>query len=252
MTTTTVPTTLTTLTTAVPTRVPNTADPDFVVPERETLYALMHKAMRRDAPRLVHALDRMTTRDRRRPEALARWFERFEGQLHHHHEVEDEIFWPALRSAVPAAIDELDALEAEHGVLTARLSAVHHTLDTFAGITTVGGIEDARHAAFEAAAALEQTLVAHLDREELTVFPALMQFNEDQYRDLETRARKYKGSAATKHSGGTPFAAPWIFESATDEEFAHAREAAPAVLFVLYKLVWRRRYERIAAILEEV
>jgi hemerythrin-like domain-containing protein len=234
------------------TTLPNTADPDYVVPDREVLYALIHRAMRRDAPRLVHALDGVASADRRRPEALARWFQRFDGQLHHHHEVEDEIFWPALRTAVPAATSELDALEAEHGVLTDRLIAVRRTLDAYAGITAVSGVEEARHAALAAAAALEHTLVAHLDREEFTVFPALMQFTDEQYRALETQARKYKGSAATKHSGGTPFTAPWLLDGATDREVEQARHGAPAVLFVLNKLIWRRRYDRIAAILEEV
>jgi hemerythrin-like domain-containing protein len=234
------------------TMLPNTANPDYVVPQREVLYALMHRAMRRDAPRLVHTLDHMTTGDARRPEALARWFQRFEGQLHHHHEVEDEIFWPALRAAVPGASGELDALESEHGVLGQRLTAVRRTLDTFAGVTSISGIEPARTAALDAAIALQHTLVAHLDREEITVFPALEQFSEAQYRDLETQARQYKGSAATKQSGGTAFAAPWLLDSATDEEYAQARASAPAVLFLLDKLIWRRRYDRIAAILEEV
>ncbi len=231
---------------------PNTANPDFVVPDREAMYALVHRAMRRDAPRLVHALERVTAGDRRRPEALARWFERFEGQLHHHHEVEDEIFWPQLRAAVASVTGELDALEAEHVVLTDRLTAVHRTLDTFAGITAVGAAEDARQAALDAARALEHTLVAHLDREELTVFPALMQLSEEQYRALETQARKFKGSAATKHSGGTPFAAPWLLDGAPEREVEQVREVVPAVLFLLEKLVWHRRYDRIAAILGEV
>lgn len=231
---------------------PNTANPDYVVPDREVLYALMHRAMRRDAPRLVDALGRVTSTDRRRPEALARWFQRFDGQLHHHHEVEDEIFWPALRTAVPAATGELDALEAEHGVLTDRLTAVRGTLDILAGLTAVSDVEDAQQAALDAAVALEHTLVAHLDREEITVFPALTQFTDEQYRALETQARKYKGSAATKRSGGTPFAAPWLLESATDREVEQARHGAPAVLFLLNKVIWRRRYDRIAAILEEV
>jgi hypothetical protein len=137
-------------------------------------------------------------------------------------------------------------------VLTDRLTAVRRTLDTFAGITAVSGAEESRHAALAAAVALEHTLVAHLDREEITVFPALMQFTDEQYRALETQARKYKGSAATKDSGGTPFTAPWLLDGATDREIEQARHGAPAVLFLLNKFIWRRRYDRIAAILEEV
>jgi hemerythrin-like domain-containing protein len=231
---------------------PLTSNPDFVSPDREVLYALMHRAMRRDAPRLRHAITVTTTTTRdHRPEALVAWYRRFEGTLHHHHEVEDEIFWPALGAVEPAATTELAALEHEHVVLTARLDALHGALDTFAG-TATNGWDEAKTAALEAAGAFEATLVTHLDREELTIFPALTRLSDEQYRELEAQARKHRGSRSARSSGGTAFVAPWVLETATESETAQARNGAPAVLFLLNKLVWQRRYARLAAILREV
>ena len=62
------------------------------------MFAAMHDAMRRDARRLVAALDGdVPATD---VPALARWFDRFEAVIEHHHHCEDDIVWPGLESIV--------------------------------------------------------------------------------------------------------------------------------------------------------
>ncbi|GIJ44021.1 hypothetical protein Val02_09070 [Virgisporangium aliadipatigenens] len=81
--------------------------------------------------------------------------------LRHHHESEDDILWPRLIVADPAAGDRLAALSTEHDALDAALDALEAT-----------EISD-RPALADAAKAVRDLVHKHLEAEEPVLFPAL-------------------------------------------------------------------------------
>src|SRR5687768_17969544 len=83
------------------------------------LYLAVHQALRRTLDRFIGATER------RDPDALApvlveRW-SAFVRLLHHHHEGEDEKFFPAIAAASPGAETLIQRLEAEHQELVPKL-----------------------------------------------------------------------------------------------------------------------------------
>ncbi|MEU6354543.1 hemerythrin domain-containing protein [Streptomyces sp. NPDC047072] len=84
--------------------------------------------------------------------------------LHHHHETEDGLLWPALRTAAPDAAEALDALSHEHDELDAALDAL-----AAAPVPEAGSREELA----VAAVAVRDLVHRHLEHEEPILFPAL-------------------------------------------------------------------------------
>ena len=114
-------------------------------PSYARAFAAMHDAMRRDAQRLVDAID-TSSHTASGVTALARWFDRFEAVIEHHHHCEDEIVWPGLEAIVARGDcgDEGEAFMAarvelldDHEHLDEAMDAVRHALT---------GRVDGRHA----------------------------------------------------------------------------------------------------------
>jgi hemerythrin-like domain-containing protein len=217
---------------------PGTFDP------RDLPWAAMHRGMRRDAPRLQRAIAETRTVNRERPEQLVQWYARFDEALHHHHVLEDEVIWPLLRRIDPRLDDELAGLEAEHGELSARLDALDHALDAWAGAPSAHDWMDARRVTLDASAALVTTLSAHLDREDASIFPIVANFTSEQRTEMETGIKAHDD----KHL--LAFVAPFVLAGVRDDEMPALRAQVPKVMFVMNKLLWQRSYNRLAAIIE--
>jgi hemerythrin-like domain-containing protein len=84
--------------------------------------------------------------------------------LRHHHESEDDVLWPRLTAAYPAAAAGLAELAAEHDALNAALDEL-----AFAPVQDAGD----RAALTAAAVAVRDLVHTHLDHEEPLLFPAL-------------------------------------------------------------------------------
>ncbi|MFG2793770.1 hemerythrin domain-containing protein [Streptomyces sp. NPDC048419] len=84
--------------------------------------------------------------------------------LRHHHESEDEVLWPQLTAADPAAAAGLAELAAEHDALDASLDAL--------AAAPVHNVAD-RAVLIAAAIAVRDLVHSHLDHEEPLLFPAL-------------------------------------------------------------------------------
>jgi hemerythrin-like domain-containing protein len=122
--------------------------------------------------RLLHKMHRAATslladdaqRDDVPPAALAELRDFLVAALRHHHESEDDVLWPQLINADPAAGATLVELSAEHDALDAALDA----------LAAVPVPDDAARAVLATAAVQVRDLVhTHLEHEEPVLFPAL-------------------------------------------------------------------------------
>ena len=125
--------------------------------------------------RLLHKLHRASTsllaeaaeRDSSSPAALAELRDFLVAALRHHHESEDDVLWPQLLAADPAAGAGLIELSAEHDALDAAL-------DRLAAASVPGP------QLVSAAVEVRDLVHEHLEREEPVLFPALAAHMSDQ------------------------------------------------------------------------
>jgi hemerythrin-like domain-containing protein len=137
----------------------------------------VHTVLRRGAALVADAFEALAgggTVDVRTLVATARWHTDF---LHHHHQSEDELFWPLLGELFPQQEDTLARLTTEHVDLDRELRALTEAvdqLDSREGRQPARAREIAARSGHGAAVRARDTLLAHLDDEEpllLELFP---------------------------------------------------------------------------------
>ena len=87
--------------------------------------------------------------------------------VHGHHRLEDVALFPALREAEPDLASLVDRLEGDHRKVAEQLDEVE------AAVTALNGDERARARVVDGLNALAEDLLAHLEREEEGIGPAL-------------------------------------------------------------------------------
>lgn len=218
------------------TGVPPRLAPRDTLPLKLGAYAAIHDAILRDLARLearTRASAAGVGPDLDRA-GLARWWVRFERNIDHHHEREDDLLFPLLVERGVAL--DLAGLTDDHDVLDRLMADVR-------GCLVDGGPADL----VVAATALRAHMDDHLTREEVEVFPAVdAHFTVEEYAELEAEMRK-----------GLPlremaFTLPWIEDGLQPRLHAHLCHELPAPLLALDRLLWQRRYARTAAPLVEV
>ena len=205
-------------------------------PTYAAAFAAMHDAMRRDARRLVAAAD-----DTPDLPALARWFDRFEAVIEHHHHCEDDIVWPGLAALVAdrdCGIEGTSFLLAreelldDHDDLDAAMTAVRTSLHDAASVID-------RH---DAARRFEACLDAHLSREEAAVFPLLTaHVSEEEFEVLEHAVVEVTPLSAMT------FTVPWILDEAPADLQATVRDGMPTPIRLLNRWLLQPRYRRLVA-----
>ncbi|MEU8057777.1 hemerythrin domain-containing protein [Microbispora bryophytorum] len=200
-------------------RRPGDPAPDLVT------FLVFHAGLRREFGRLAEVLDRCDPRDERRRTVVDEHLALLLRALHHHHTEEDEAIWPLLRGLVPEAAATLDRLEADH-----------QEMDTVIGRLSGGG-RPAREVAADLRS-LDRLLNTHLDLEESEVVPLIRQH-------VSAAWWEESGKKVTKsHARDLPMLAAWLLDVAAPADRDHIFGSAPAVMRVLYRLSWRRAYER--------
>ena len=193
---------------------------DFTV-----MYAA-HDAFDRDLSRLTEAVRSGRTAD---PAVRAGWAT-FKNQLHLHHTAEDVALWPALRRQVtePAQIAVLDAMEAEH----ARIDPLLAQVDPSLAAPGRAGLADN-------AAALAQTLAAHMKHEEDQALPLVeAHLGPAGWAAFRKETGKIQGLR-----GGAEFF-PWMLDGASADTSKRVLRTLPPPARLLYRAVWRPRYAR--------
>jgi hemerythrin-like domain-containing protein len=198
-------------------------------------FAAMHEAMRRDADRLPRAT--ATMRTARDAAALVRWYDLFRESIEHHHQRGDDLIWPELLRRDPSFAVEHARLVEDHHALDIALAVVTTALaDRATGVVTTNDV------ATSAAAALGELLVDHLAREEAAAFGRLaVEFTAEEYEVLERQI--IKGTRVS----ALAFQVPWVLDEMSEEEYAAMREQAPILMRVLHRVVFARRYAKVAA-----
>jgi hemerythrin-like domain-containing protein len=203
-----------------------------------TSYHVVHAALRRAPHRLASVARTVEPTDRRRIDALVRYWKGYSAEVLGHHTIEDEIFFPALVAQVPDAARHLG-----------RLGAEHHRLDALMTACT-NAIDDVRRDPCEAATAelascldaLAELMDSHLEYEDVEILPLFAEhFSKEEYEAIEQQAFKHTGVGPQ-----AAFAIPFVVDAATPEQFATIFATAPAPLRILYRLT-RGRHARLAA-----
>jgi iron-sulfur cluster repair protein YtfE (RIC family) len=197
-----------------------------VPPERidvSFMYAV-HDAFQRDLDRLIA----MAEADDVPGPALRAGWERFSTFLHVHHTAEDTHLWPVLRERV-ADTAVLEQMEDEHNALDGLLDGVE------AAITSSSRAEVLAARAAE----LAQSLTAHCEHEEELALPLVQKLLTKKEWDAfgaEQRSKLGMSGAATFF--------PWLLDGAEDEMRRKVLGVVPPPVRLLYRAVWRPRYER--------
>jgi hypothetical protein len=199
-----------------------------------TLYYLIHRAMRQTADQFATALAELGNADRQRAAALLWWWNGFSAELHNHHTIEDEIFFPALAAKVPAFETYEAGLAEDHAHLDVVMSGLDDTIPRLSS-----GTWTASHArAVELSAELASFLHGHLTVEDEDVLPLFVRhFSAEEYEELDKRALKH---APMKEM---LFTVPWAVSTLTDQERTELLKALPTPISIIWGLT-RRRYTR--------
>ena len=206
--------------------------------ENRTMNTVIHAAIRRDVARFDAALAAFPAGSQQRAEELNRAWKNLASQVHHHHEDEETIYWPAFRAlgADQALVTDLDG---EHERMQGALAVAGAVMQELRAAPTADNAESAR----AAIRALDAVLTEHFTHEE---------------RDLEPFAASHRGTPEIKqaqaqvrkaHQGEAGTFAAWLLDGADDDTKALLRkEIPPPVLFVLSRIPGRRYNQEIAPV----
>ncbi|QKG21750.1 hemerythrin domain-containing protein [Actinomadura verrucosospora] len=185
------------------------------------MYAV-HDAFQRDLDRLVAMADAGDAPGA----ALRAGWDRFTTFLQVHHTAEDTHLWPVLAGRVADGA-VLEQMEDEHNALDRLLDGVDAALSGPAPALAARAAE------------LAQVLTAHCDHEEELALPLVQKhLTKDEWDAFgaEQRSRLGMGGAATFF--------PWLLDGAPDETRRKVLGIVPPPVRLLYRAVWRPRYER--------
>jgi hemerythrin-like domain-containing protein len=213
---------------------PSPSTPDL------TTFTVIHRVMRTDGRRFADVVAALTDAERTaRVPALARWWTGYRDELHDHHVIEDEIFYPALVERVPRAAGHVERIDVDHEHLGDLIERITDILARLADPAV--SFRGAHAEAVRLTDGLASLLEAHLAFEDDDVVPLFAQhFTRAEYDALEKRAMKRPSLRRTI------FTVPWVLAGADEDERRRLLDGAPFV-FTLLWIASRGRYRRLAA-----
>jgi hypothetical protein len=200
---------------------------------------LMHHAFRRDLANFAGAAARTPVQARETWRALQRRWTRFGAILHSHHHVEDAFLWPLLTRKAEgdqAALETLQAMAAEHALIDPILRSCSALLARLANAPD----KAARAELSTQLASARDVLGAHLAHEEREAM-ALVQ----RLLTVEDWAGFEKQVSSAYGMREIPHVISWMMHELPAEGLARLAHDAPAVMLLLYRLFWRRSFERL-------
>jgi hemerythrin-like domain-containing protein len=198
--------------------------------EHKTMNTIIHAAFRRDVQRFDAALAAFPAGSRQRADQLATAWDNFAFQLDHHHEDEETIFWPALRSlGAPESL--AGDLEGEHAQMLVALESAKASMREFRAAPDA----DATTTARAAIAHLADVLTNHLAHEERDMEP----ISAAHHASAQIKAAQKTVRKAHRGNQGTLFA--WLLDGADADAIRGLRREVPRpVLFVITRTAGRR------------
>lgn len=211
------------------------ADP---VHDGPRMNALIHRAVRRDLAGFAAALNRFPAGDRTRAAALAARFDRLDVLLTHHHEGEEKILWPVLRTS-PADTAEVSELSDEHERIVAALAAARDAFRRFGASGSADDAASARAAVDELTDAANE----HFGHEEIEIVDLCAHADSTA---LNEAFRKLGRTAGLKE--GLWFL-QWVSDGVTADDRAFLQRLIPRPVHVMSKAVYGRHYASATAAL---
>lgn len=194
-----------------------------------TMMFAYHDALRRELERIV----RITAEPNDDPAHILRTavgWEMFKTYLHVHHGAEDDVLWPAMRTALTERPDDLAllaAMEAEHARVDPGLAAIDAALaDRDIGPEQLGGLVEG----------LRAGLGRHLKHEEDEALDLI---------DAVATAEQLDafGQEHTKRIGAdTPRFLPWLLDGANEHTVQNILGVLPPPALLTYQNQWRPAY----------
>lgn len=194
---------------------------------------VVHHAFRRDLTAFAAAVQRTPVDEGEVWPVLAERWGRFSSTLHHHHVIEDDSIWPAVRSAAAADGDAraqavLDAMEAEHVVIDPALEGCAQAFARMAATPS----SEARDELVQRVVAVRRSLLDHLEHEETQALPLVQRWmSAKAWQNSEERAEQEFGLR------DVAFALPWVVQGLPDAYRARMLTSAGPVFRALLRAV---------------
>jgi hypothetical protein len=207
-----------------------------------TIMLAAHQAFRRDLARLVRAAAVADLADPARRQSVAAGWELFKRELHLHHTAEDELIWPVLRPRLAHsenALSVLDAMEEEHERIDPLLAAVDAAFEQREGSADEADDWPGEDRLADVIEVLASTLTGHLAHEERDGLPLIgVALTGAEWRGVGFKIARKNGLSG----GGEMFA--WMLDGAGREGAATTLGTLPPPLRLLYRAVWKRRFDK--------
>ena len=207
-------------------------------PHDQTGMYLMHHAFRRDLTRFEAAVRHTPVGETAVWRLLAARWDRFGTVLHHHHEVEDQAFWPAMLEAVR---DDEGATADPHRD-GARARADRPRPDRLhRGLRRDGrpSLHDHRNALDVHVTTTRAALLDHLRHEETEALPLLQRvLSDEQYAACEAAAAQGYPPRLV------PFLVPWVADGVPADVSEHFLGEAGAAYRLMLRLLRGRHARR--------
>lgn len=194
---------------------------------------VIHAAVRRDVARTGQALRAVRDGDAARAREIRTAWGNLVRELTHHHEAEDELLWPFLRSR-GVELSLLEQMESEHVEMKAALGSVSGRIETLVASPTAA---NATAAADETSRA-EVVINDHLEHEERDVEAPIGDLESDpEFKEL---AKKLRPASIVDAAN----ALAWMQDGAGERERSALRATIPGPVVTLLTLLLARRYRR--------
>jgi hypothetical protein len=201
--------------------------------EHVTMNTVIHAAFRRDLTRFDTALAAFPDGSQERASELVRAWDNYQHQLHHHHQDEETIFWPAFREL--GADESLTSdLGGEHARMLAALDHADEVVRRLDTDPSAARAAEARAAVGE----LGEVLREHLEHEEAELEPWTATI-------LDTPQMKQARAAVRKaHQGGSGTFVAWLLDGAGPDDVAGLRREIPPPVIAVLRAIPGRHYRK--------
>lgn len=205
-------------------------------------YIYMHRAIRNDIRQLAAASQRITPAHPEDAAKLEKWFAFFWEVVEVHHTGEDNEFFPTLLQRVPEAGNEMDVLTENHEELHGLVEEIGITLKQLQNLQEAAAWnKNCQHLVY-LASRFEREMSDHLDREEQVVIPAVARYFSTEEQLAFEKNLKHPPLKLLS------LLVPWVFSGLSEEEQAKGIKTLPLPMRIMYKLSWKKKYEKFTAV----